>query len=208
MKSNWVFLAFVAVELLLIGLTIGSLTVSGQAADAPHGMVEYWVYRYQTLIVGGGALLGAAMVSAQIREGRKQHEANALRSLRREFEAIDCAELFAKQTLRSSNDTQSDIASMIMDQPRRRYYADISERRLSRVNDYAGEYVADFTMYLRQDIESFMTWQGQGSSEDPDIWGTPVPTFDQRVDGINQSCYHLLSSCQARRSTLFSYVRG
>lgn len=70
---------------------LGAVTATGVAANAPHGDVEYWLFRYQTLIAGtfaiGAAAIGAHAVQQQMKqadtlaEGARQRKARATRTM-------------------------------------------------------------------------------------------------------------------------------
>ncbi|MHA6689404.1 hypothetical protein [Devosia sp. A449] len=101
MKSNWVIFGFVAVELLLLGILIGSLTVTGAPADAPHGGIDYWAYRYQTLIAGVAAVMAAiasiGMIQKQIKAAQYHHAAVIFEGKLKEIDALEGIVSYCKQ---------------------------------------------------------------------------------------------------------------
>lgn len=87
------FLLFVGVELLLVGCLIGSLMATGGNADAPHGLTEYFIYRYQTLITGvaalGAAWFTTATIWRQIAASDRQHAEQRFRAMGNELDALE-----------------------------------------------------------------------------------------------------------------------
>lgn len=100
MKANWVFFGFVAVELLLVGVLIGSMTVTGvPLEDAPHGMPEYFIWRHGGLLAGSFALLGGLSIYSQMKLQRSQHRDVLRMSLRDELRASEIAGRMAATVL-------------------------------------------------------------------------------------------------------------
>ena len=89
-KSFW---AFVALELVLIGCLIGSISVTGVTDDRPFGAVEFLFERYQTFWTGILALVAAwyagAMVQRQIATSERQHAEQRFRALGNELDALE-----------------------------------------------------------------------------------------------------------------------
>lgn len=93
MKADRIFYAFVCIELLLIGALIGSITATGiDAINAPHGTLEYIVFRYQTLIAGAAALVAALWTTSavwkQIKSSEAQHQLERFDAREGELDAL------------------------------------------------------------------------------------------------------------------------
>ncbi|WP_108460231.1 hypothetical protein [Devosia naphthalenivorans] len=93
MKADRVFWAFVCVELLLIGALIGSMTTTGiDATNAPYGALEYFLFRYQTMLAGAAALVAAlwttSAVRKQISSAEAQHQLERFDSREGELDAL------------------------------------------------------------------------------------------------------------------------
>lgn len=89
-KAFW---AFVALELILVGGLIGSITMAGVTVDAPFGAAEFIFERYQTFWTGLIALIAAwyaaAMVQRQIAASERQHAEQRYRALANELDALE-----------------------------------------------------------------------------------------------------------------------
>lgn len=68
MKLGWPFIVLISAESVFIGLTIGSISVTGvDPASAPHGAIEYVTHRYQAYFAAAFALVSAWIGVAAIR---------------------------------------------------------------------------------------------------------------------------------------------
>ncbi|MFP9138677.1 hypothetical protein ACLI1C_15975 [Devosia sp. XGJD_8] len=65
------------------------------SADMPHGVIEYFIERYQTAIASSVAIVGFVLVLAQLRTAAKQHERVMLFNIEPERRAMEEAEAFA-----------------------------------------------------------------------------------------------------------------
>lgn len=74
------------VELALLSYWVGAVSVTQSSAAAPHGLVEYFLYRYQTFIAGfiaiAAAAIGAQAVYAQIRQTDEESKNSRKRKAR------------------------------------------------------------------------------------------------------------------------------
>lgn len=98
MRLHGAVRGFIVLAALMLGVLIGGVWEVPHNERQPHGAVEYWVNRYQTLIAGCIALLGAALtVKAMGRQSYFQRRAvydsfagelGALRAMDREVEDL------------------------------------------------------------------------------------------------------------------------
>lgn len=206
MKDWWPFLVACGVAIALLSFWVGAVTVTGAAPEtAPHGIAEYWLERYQTVIASLAALAGAAFVVMQVRETRKQHQANVRLAMRNETEAVDSAERLGEDAIRQSRDSSSDVAAALLDFPSYRTFIAPDPQRLARIEQYSGEYVSAFVKLLLDEIRDYEKWRDEGSIVKSDIFGMSPPTFEQRMDKIFERALHVIEACKMRRKQLKSF---
>lgn len=87
------FWLFMGIELILIGCLIGSLTATVGDLSTPHGSLEYFINRYQTLIAGTAALGAAGLTTAtiwgQIKAAEHHHAEQKFQALGNELDALE-----------------------------------------------------------------------------------------------------------------------
>lgn len=76
MRFGWVFWVFCVVEAILVGMLVGSFTVwNVDPVLAPLGAVEFFIYRYQTMLAAvvalGTAAVGARAIFVQMRHAEQ-----------------------------------------------------------------------------------------------------------------------------------------
>lgn len=94
--STHVVLVAAALYIALLAFAAGGMSVTGVTEQAPHGMVEYWLERYQTLITSIVAIGGVWLVYMQVRGAANQHRAVMRFNIEPERRALDDARLFAR----------------------------------------------------------------------------------------------------------------
>src|SRR5690554_2671182 len=92
-RSSALVMIALVIYAFILASVLGSLWGVHPSTDlnVPHGLYEYWINRYQTLIGSGFAILAVAVAVGQINESRRQHAATVKLSFRDELEALQVA---------------------------------------------------------------------------------------------------------------------
>lgn len=204
MRDWWPFIAVCGIAVALLSFWAGAVTVTGVApGTAPHGIVEYWTDRYQTVLASLVALFGAAVVVMQIRENRKQHRANVRLALRNEYDAVASAIAFGEEKIAEAALNAFDNARYKRE--RRRFFREMDVDRRSRIEQLGGEPVKYRLQSLLNTIERYEAWRDEGSNEAEDLFSGPTGSFEERIDDIFTSALHLVETSKIRIAELEKY---
>lgn len=102
MKSDYVVLSAAAAYVAFLGFAAGTISAAPVTASMPHGPLEYFLERYQSAWVGGGALIGLAIAGAQLRHSRLQHRTTLQLSTEAERRALREVVEFSEFVIASS----------------------------------------------------------------------------------------------------------
>lgn len=205
---DWIpFFVVCALAIALLSFWTGAVTVTGvTAATAPHGIIEYWFNRYQTVIAAFVAFSAALFVSQQIRETRAQHRANVRLAMRKEFDALHSAEQHAEAVIRSANDRNLDVAKALLRSPISRAFPLIDDRRLERILQHTGDVIPSAFNLLRHRISDYDQWRDAGSVVSTTVFGTKTASFAERIDWIVGDAIRVVELAKMRRADLEKYA--
>ncbi|KQN75084.1 hypothetical protein [Devosia sp. Leaf64] len=205
---DWIpFLIACAISIALLSFWMGAVTVTGvTTTSAPHGVVEYWLNRYQTILAAFVAFSAAFFVAQQIRETRAQHRANVRLAMRQEFDALQSAERYGESMIRAAHDRRLDVASALINAPASRTFPRMSVRRLERIQQFSGDVVADFVQRLLDEIADYERWRDRGSVIQVTVFGTTTPTFEERIERVIDAGILVVEAAKMQRAELEKYA--
>jgi hypothetical protein len=206
MKDWGPFLTACGVLVAMLSFWAGAVTVTGVApGTAPHGIIEYWFNRYQTVIAAFIAFSAALFVVWQIRETRKQHRANIRLALRNELEAVESAEMFGEHMLKAADDNRHDVAAALLNIPPTRTFTKMEADRLARIEQLSGDAVSYFVRRLISEIEAYEQFRDAGSVVTRDIFGEQTPSATERINKVYEAALNTVEISRLRRLQLESY---
>ena len=97
----WPLLVAVSLYIAVLAFLAGLAVATSPEPDAPFGLLEMWINRYQTLIATGLAIVTLFMGLLQVSATRAAAQKQALLTVRMELEAFDVAIQLAVSTRNS-----------------------------------------------------------------------------------------------------------
>lgn len=97
MKPHHLVLIAAGALVYLVAFATGAIYMTPPSADAPHGIFEYWLERYQTAWSSGIALLGLWFVVRQLQVTALQHRQQMMFNIEPERRALQDIRAYAKE---------------------------------------------------------------------------------------------------------------
>jgi len=118
-RSGGVLTIALVIYTFILASVFGSLwgLKPSESLEVPHGIFEYWIHRYQTLIGAAFVIFTVAIAADQVRESRRQHEQSMRLSFMPEISSLNHAESLAKRCVKDSSYISKVIQSWVGKDP-------------------------------------------------------------------------------------------